>query len=341
LSKKHLLIAKRSPTKRALDAGDSAASRVESPLSRFFYTQSGLRQSPSASNANRWHAPCRITFKSSLMPYLRFFMKSKEHSKASLLNDNISTLILLFLLIYRLFDQYLPGWVFGSNIPHEYFYWYGGIVYILIAAIIWLNRHKLPLLNIDRPFIFFLIIGGLFYMFHITPDIGIFVGVATVFIFWAYKNNHLVLKNETKYPPEIIPLILTSVLLVLLPDLLFNPAFKNSINFQSVFAILASTFQTELILIAFEEVIFRGVLWEYLCGLGVKERNVFFIQAFLFWIAHNRFILVGHSYFYFWVTTPLISLLLGLIAWRSKSLTPSTTTHFLLNSTIGFINKVV
>ena len=36
-------------TKRALDAGDSAASQAFSPLSSFFYAQSGFCQRPSAS----------------------------------------------------------------------------------------------------------------------------------------------------------------------------------------------------------------------------------------------------------------------------------------------------
>jgi hypothetical protein len=34
------------PTKRALDAGDSAASQAFSPLSSFFYAQSGFCQAP-------------------------------------------------------------------------------------------------------------------------------------------------------------------------------------------------------------------------------------------------------------------------------------------------------
>jgi hypothetical protein len=54
------------PTKRAPDAGDSAASQAFSPLSSFFYTPSGLSQLPSAGNANRWAAKskCKIVFDS-------------------------------------------------------------------------------------------------------------------------------------------------------------------------------------------------------------------------------------------------------------------------------------
>jgi hypothetical protein len=62
-------------------------------------------------------------------------------------NEKISNAILIFLLLVRLAAPYLPIWVFGSNTRE----WYAGIVYILTAAIILLNRHRLAALNIDRP----------------------------------------------------------------------------------------------------------------------------------------------------------------------------------------------
>jgi len=45
---KEVLQKERRLTKRALDAGDSAASQAFSPLLSFFYTQSGFCQCPSA-----------------------------------------------------------------------------------------------------------------------------------------------------------------------------------------------------------------------------------------------------------------------------------------------------
>lgn len=268
-------------------------------------------------------------------------MNNEEHQKALVFNEKISTVILVFLLLLRLVDQYLPVWIFGADIPNWYGYWYVGLAYILTVAIVSLNRHRLASLNIDRPFVIALMIGGFLYLFYLPLDMGLPVVGTAAFVFWAYQNNHFVFKNTIKYPSGTIPLILISVLLALLPIVLFNPTIKNPVNLQLILASIASTFQVQLALIAFEEVIFRGALWAYLRHLGLKEPTIFFTQAFLFWIAHSRFILIEHHAYSFWVAGPLISLFLGFIAWRAKSLTPSTIAHFLFNSTMGVILRSV
>ena len=68
-------------------------------------------------------------------------------------NEKISNVILIFLLLVRLADQFLPVWIFGANSPDWFPDWYAGIAYILTAAIIWLNRYRLSALSIDKPFI--------------------------------------------------------------------------------------------------------------------------------------------------------------------------------------------
>src|SRR5215216_3947973 len=123
-------------------------------------------------------------------------MNIEEHQKALVFNEKISIVILLFLLLLRLVDQYLPTWIFGPEIPNWYGYWYVGIAYILTVVIVVLNRHRLASLNIDRPFVIALMIGGLLYLFYLPSDIGIPVVVAAAYLFWAYLNNHLVLKNS-------------------------------------------------------------------------------------------------------------------------------------------------
>lgn len=251
-------------------------------------------------------------------------MNKTEHRKGLLVNEKISNVILLFLLLLRLVDQYLPAWIFGADIPNWYGYWYVGIAYILTVAIVGLNRHRLAPLNIDRPFVIALMLGGFLYLFYLPLDIGFPVVIAAGFLLWAYQENLFVLKNTVEYPPGTVPLLLISVFLVLLPILLFHLTIKNSVTLPLILTSIVSTFQVQLALIAFEEVIFRGALWAYLCDLGWKEPAIFVTQAFLFWISHSRFILVEHATYSFWVATPLVSLLLGFLAWRSKSLTPST-----------------
>jgi membrane protease YdiL (CAAX protease family) len=195
-------------------------------------------------------------------------------------------------------------------------------------------------LNIDRPFVIALMTGGFLYLFYLTPDIGILVGITAAFVFGAYRNNHFVLKNKVEYPPETILLVFASILLPLLSVVLFNLTIRKPINFQLFLVIPLSILQAQLAAIVFEEVIFRGALCAYLRHLNLKEPVIFFTQAFLFWIAHSKFILIEHRAYSFWVYSPLVSLLLGFIVWRSKSLTPSTIAHFLLNSTVRLVNNL-
>lgn len=266
-------------------------------------------------------------------------MNSEEYKKTLAINEKISTVILLFLLLLRLVDANLPIWIFGANIPSWYAYWYAGIAYILTVSIVLLNRHRLASLNIDRPFVIALMIGGFLCLFFLTPDIGILAAIAAALVFWAYQDNLLVLKNTVEYPSETLLLILFSLLLAVLPIIFFHPILKQPVSLQLILATITSTFQAQLVGIAFEDVIFRGALWAYLRDLGLKEHIAFLVQAFLFWIAHSKYMFLENPYF-FWVSVPLVSLLLGFIVWRSRSLTPSTIAHLLFNSTGTFIKNI-
>jgi membrane protease YdiL (CAAX protease family) len=179
--------------------------------------------------------------------------------------------------------------------------------------------------------------GGFLYVFYLTLDIGILVGITAVFVFWAYRNNHFVLKNRSKNPSGTVLLISISVLLAVLPIFLFKPTIEKPLTFQSI---IESVFEAQLALTVFEEVVFRGALWAYLRKLGLKDYAVFLTQAFLFWVAHSKYLLIEHSYS-FWVAIPLASLLFGFMVWRSKSLTPSTIAHFLFNFTAVLIKKLL
>src|SRR6266498_3608274 len=132
-------------------------------------------------------------------------------------NEKIANAILIFLLFVRLAGPYVPQ-LFGADTPN----WYAGIVYILTAAIVWLNRHRLTALNIDRPFIAALLLGGVFYVIYLIQGVGIFVGIAVGLIYWAYQNNQLVFKNPVPYSKGTGFFILLTVLLALVPVFLIR-----------------------------------------------------------------------------------------------------------------------
>lgn len=241
-------------------------------------------------------------------------------------SEKISNAILIFLLLVRLVNQYLPL-IFGSNTSH----WYAGIVYTLTAAIVLLNRHRLAALNIDRPFIAALLLGGLFYVLYLIPSVKVFVGISVGLIYWAYQNNQLVFKNPAPYPKETGFLILLTTLLALAPVLLFQPIMlKTPLNVQIFGTTFLEFLITDLASIVFEEVLFRGALWAYVRSLGLGDQAAFYVQAILFWVSHHKYLSLNNLYF-FWIALPIISILLGLMTWRSKSLTPSTISHVLFN----------
>lgn len=246
-------------------------------------------------------------------------------------NERISNVILIFLLLVRLLDYELAVWVFGANVPDWIAYWYSSVAFILTALIIWLNRHRLATLNIDRPFIGALIIGGAFYALRTTPNnVGALVGIVAGLIFWAYSENQFVFRNPIPYPRGTGLLILFLILLALAPVILFPSPLKTTLSPSIFITTFLGVLQSYLMLNVFEEVIFRGALWAYLQSFGLSERVAFLTQAILFWVAHHRFLLLDHQYS-FWVATPCVAILLGLLAWRSKSLTPSLIGHFLFN----------
>lgn len=254
----------------------------------------------------------------------------KPINDAFALNEKISYAILIVLLLVRLADQYLPAWIFGTNTPDWYHHWYAGISYILTAVMVWLNRQRLAALNVDRLFVVILIFGGVLYAFSLRYGAGVFVGITTGLIFWAHQTNQLVIKNPVPYPKGTGFLILLIIPLALLPILLFRLTPKTPLDFDIFNTTFLGILITQLAGIVFEEVLFRGVLWAYVLSLGLSEQAAFYIQAILFWISHRSLLLLSNPYS-FWVTLPVAAILLGLMTWRAKSLTPSTISHFLFN----------
>ncbi|MBV6401913.1 MAG: hypothetical protein CNIPEHKO_02216 [Anaerolineales bacterium] len=246
-------------------------------------------------------------------------------------NEKWSNLVLVVLLLVRIFDHDLALWIFGANVPDWALYWYNGIAYILTTTIVWLNRYRLAALNIDRPFMVVLIFGGVLYALRETPNnIGALVGISAGLIYWGYINNQFVFKNPITYSKGTGLLMLLSILLALAPVLLFPSTLKTPLSFQIFSVTFIGSLQAYLALNVFEEVIFRGALWAYLRSLKLNDQAAFLVQAFLFWIAHRSLLLANHPYS-FWVATPCIAILLGLLVWRTKSLTPSIISHFLFN----------
>jgi membrane protease YdiL (CAAX protease family) len=78
-----------------------------------------------------------------------------------------------------------------------------------------------------------------------------------------------------------------------------------------------------------EEPIFRGFLWGYLANRGWRDKSIWIIQGALFWLAHLSYWDRPYTFF---VTVPAGSLLLGWLAWRSRSVGACMVAHGLFNA---------
>jgi membrane protease YdiL (CAAX protease family) len=263
-------------------------------------------------------------------------MRNNELLKPFLINERISYGILIVLFTVRLLDFELPGWIFGTRIPDWYAYWYVGLAYILTIIIVWLNRHRLEALNIDRPFLIAIILGGMLYVFYLPTNIGILVGITTLLMIWTYINNYFSFPDTIHYPSWTVPLVCVSAAPVLLYALLFSPILKSSLTFHILYI---SVLQAQLAAVVFEEVIFRGVLWTVLRNLGFQELLAYLLSSLLFWTAHYRYLMLGNTYS-FWFSIPLLAFLFGFMAWRTKSLTPGMIGHFLFNFLVVLYSTV-
>jgi len=66
------------------------------------------------------------------------------------------------------------------------------------------------------------------------------------------------------------------------------------------------------------------------------DTRIFLFTSFLFWISHINYLL--DNPFNFWIFIPAVSLLLGYIVLRSKSITPSILAHVFINLLYGLFS---
>jgi hypothetical protein len=78
-----------------------------------------------------------------------------------------------------------------------------------------------------------------------------------------------------------------------------------------------------------EEPVFRGFLWGYLRKSGWRELWIWLFQAGLFSLAHLYYF--NTAPLSFWFIVPLGALVLGWLAWRSRSIATSMVAHGVMN----------
>ena len=80
-----------------------------------------------------------------------------------------------------------------------------------------------------------------------------------------------------------------------------------------------------------EEPLFRGFLWGFLKKLKWHELWIWLFQAALFMFSHIYYI--NKAPISFWIIVPVCSLVLGWLAWRSRTIAASMAAHGMMNAT--------
>lgn len=120
----------------------------------------------------------------------------------------------------------------------------------------------------------------------------------------------------------ITPLLITT--LFVLP-LIFG--FPLEIKMDSASIYLAAS-DANLLFTIFEEVIYRGILWMLLTSINISGYRLVMIQAVLFWLSHVNYLFQPIA---FWFYMPFLGIVLGMMVWRTKTITASITGHFMYN----------
>lgn len=203
-----------------------------------------------------------------------------------------------------------------------------GYSLIVVAIVIIANRNNLNRLNIDKSFLWVFTWGCLAYNWGSWQ-----LRLATVLL--AVSVLILGVKGMLKFGDKNTN-TLRMVLIIAIVFFLGILIMADSINFTRIHWVIQGTLLRggSLSAVVVEEIMFRGMLWMLLKDLNFSEIKIVSLQAILFWISH---VYAFNNLAFFWINVPMISILLGIIVWRSKSITLSAIAHILINMLLGFV----
>lgn len=217
--------------------------------------------------------------------------------------------------------------------------------YILTALFIYRNRENLAAYHITPIALVIFLVAPLASVLagnDYDPTLWFRIGFAVLFAAFLFtKGKHRLLFPRANSKKILTDVVLTVLLSVLVPIALHAirgfPLIEegNAINDYS--GITYNWFYQLSSAAISEEPLFRGLLWGYLKSKGMKNLWICFLQAGLFWAGHIYYIGTGIN---FWIVHPLVALLLGLIVWKSKSITHSIVVHSSINTFADYLRFI-
>lgn len=256
-------------------------------------------------------------------------------------NRKVNTIFLLLLLgLLLLRFPYLISVGYKDQISKIMgSYVYDGCTYLITALLIILKRDSLSDYNISLfsliVFITAPVAGFLseyLGMHTVQPDLWFRIGISICLLIALLIYRPKLPKRSVK---KTVFWLLIAVVVGICGGIVFGKisGFQSTARFPyrpSALIIISSFFIQLGNAAAMEEPLFRGFLWGFLRKLHWKDTWIWLFQAALFWLGHIYYL--GVSNYSFWIIIPLSALILGLVAWRSRSIGTSMIVHGLINS---------
>ncbi len=261
----------------------------------------------------------------------------------------LALLILRFSLVtgFRLLLGQEPGW--SSTV-------YDVGTYLLVAVLLVKESHSLPDYHINTFAIWLLILSKPIQTIYLNglewlkPPIA-FPDLHTLFIWMialvllVYFRSRLFQNGAVQWwdlkwallgvlAGLVVALCIAYPMSFLVTQL--PPGNRNSLT-NLVSGIISIPYQIGYAA-ASEEPVFRGFLWGYLRKIGWRDVWIWLFQAGLFGLAHLYYL--DSMPFMFWFGVPLGALVLGWLAWRSRSIASSMLAHGVMNG-LGYLMSLL
>ena len=245
---------------------------------------------------------------------------------------NIFTSVALFLLLVVRFPvaDFISNFaqLFGTSahatliasfrqIQDWTFYFFERWSFIFIGIIVILNRGNLRSLNIDWYFLAVFMISGVAYAIYYFWPSGWAAALISIYLFILINNKYKHVNTVESTRWQIVMTLIIGFFLVLL--IISDTKISWAVHWSIV----------EMPFVVIEEIIFRGLLCMFLKFLGWTIPKIIVLQAILFWLFHTYYMFAYPTLF--WIIIPIVSIILGIMVWRYKSITSSTIVHILFN----------
>ena len=250
----------------------------------------------------------------------------------------IAVYLILVIPVNKFFQYlYVPPWPEWLSLS---FYL---SLYLIIGLLIYEERENLANSNIDKSFlILFLIFGSILRIMNSGNPIILCVG-NLLFVLIAFWLFIVMRKSKPQFShPRLMGVWLLIAILVgiwevaLFAGLGFFEDTLSGLLSKTTYNVVGYFFYSLGNPALSEEPVFRGFLWGIMRRFGYKEKTILCFQAILFTLAHFDFN-SKQPVVVFFVGTLIFSVLVGFIAWKSRSVTPGLVAHALHNTMVYLV----